>query len=284
MTNVQLGRGAMLAALVAGSIACSNGEPEVKVAPTAEKLAPAAPKSVAASAFTVTKVGSKIDFTMDAPLETILGKVRDAAGGELQIDTADLTKTTGLVSVDISGLELFQRTREKEGEALGAETKQDKQNEHARAWLELDEGEGADEARKQQVRVNRTVQFSIKSVKTDTPDVSKLTGNERRVRATVTGEFLLHGHKTERTAEVELTFKIGPGGKPIAIALKTTKPFAVGLAEHDVRPRDTIGKLLAKGLDALSPKVAKDAMVAIELSLAPAAERATKGAAPYPTP
>ncbi|MSP26480.1 MAG: hypothetical protein EXR75_15295 [Myxococcales bacterium] len=249
--------------------ACGKAEPDVTLAPTAEKLVPAASKSAAAVAFSVVKAGSKADFVMDAPIEQILGKVRDGAGGELHVDLADLTKTTGLLTLDLERLEIFQRIREKDGEPFGAETKQEKQNEHARGWLELDEGEGADEERKRKVVTNRTVQFSVSSVKTTTADVTKLSGAERKVLATVAGDLLLHGHKTMTTAEIELTFKLGADGVPTEIGVKTVKPFAVGLAEHDVRPRDTVGKFLAKGLDALAPKVAQKALVSLDLRMTP---------------
>jgi hypothetical protein len=144
------------------------------------------------------------------------------------------------------------------------------QNEHARAWLEInDENPGHEK--------NRRVEFAITSVKTATPDVTKLSGDERKVMATVSGDFLLHGHKTTKTAEVELTF-LFKDGSPVSMRVKTTKSFGVGLAENDVRPRDAIGKLLAKGLDALSEKVSPEAAVSIDLTAA------LKGAAPTTPP
>ncbi len=96
-------------------------------------------------------------------------------------------------------------------------------------------------------------------------DISKLEGAERKVMLKVTGDFLLHGHKNEKSAEVEATFKFD-GDKPVSVAVRTVKPFAIGLAEYDVKPRDTVGKLLQKGLDALAPKVAKDAEVSLQFT------------------
>ena len=42
--------------------------------------------------------------------------------------------------------------------------------------------------------------------------------------------------------------------------------FAVGLAEHDVRPREALGKLAKKTLKLVAPKLAKEAAVSLELS------------------
>ena len=81
----------------------------------------------------------------------------------------------------------------------------------------------------------------------------------------MTGDFLLHGHKNEKTAEIEATFKFD-GDKPVSVAIKTVKPFAIGLAEYEVKPRDTVGKLLLTGLEALSSKVGKEAEVSLQFT------------------
>jgi hypothetical protein len=93
----------------------------------------------------------------------------------------------------------------------------------------------------------------------------KMTGAERKVTMTVTGDFLLHGRKSTKTADVEAVFKF-EGDKPQSVTVKTTKPFAAGLAEHDVHPRDSFGVLAQKGLDALGEKVAKEAQVSVEFT------------------
>jgi hypothetical protein len=94
--------------------------------------------------------------------------------------------------------------------------------------------------------------------------VTALSGADRKVTLKAKGDFLLHGHKTQKVAELEATFHY-EGDKLAGVAVRTVKPFAVGLAENDVRPREAFGKLAQKGLDALAPKVAKEALVSIEL-------------------
>ncbi len=250
----------LLGATGAWLVACDEDKtPATKLAPTADKLDAPKSDSKAAVEFDVDKAGSKVEFAMDAPIEKIRGKVTDAAGGNAQIDLGDLTKSKALLTVDISGIELFQRKKAKADDAeYGEEVKNATQNEHARAWLEINDESKAHET-------NRKVEMTITSVKTDTPDVGKLTGDERTVKATVSGDFLLHGHKTQKTADIEITFKY-KDGKPVSLHVKTVKPFAIGLAENEVMPRDTVGKLLEKGLSALSEKVAKDAQVSIDFT------------------
>src|SRR5262249_35591599 len=85
---------------------------------------------------------------------------------------------------------------------------------------------------------------------------TKMPGADRKVTLKATGDFLLHGHKTQKTAELEATFHYD-GDKLASVAVKTSKPFAVGLAEHEVQPREAFGKLAAKTLDVLAPKVAQ---------------------------
>lgn len=251
--------------LLASATGCDGDKSTAALAPSAEKLDVPAQKSSAASTFVVKKEGSSIKFTMEAPLEQIFGKVDGSASGEVKVDPSDLTKATALLAADLGSLVLTQRKKEKaEDSEFGEEKKFDAQNEHARAWLEIgDESPNHD--------ANRKVQLTVTSVKTSTPDVTKLTGDERKVQATVSGEFLLHGRKTKKDAEVEVTFTF-KDGKPIALRITTTKPFVVGLEEHDVRPRDAVGKFLEKTLSAMSDKVAKEAAVSIDVSaeLAPA--------------
>jgi len=253
----------LIIAVIAFAAGCTQEEAKPDkptLAPTATALAPAKPAAMDAKKLTIEKAGSKVDFVMEAPQEKIVGHVPGTTTGDLQIDFMDVTKSTGLVSVDISGIEIFQAKADKDGK-FGEEKKVDAQNEHARAWLEI--GEKADaEARKR----NSLSQFSIKSVQAmGEKDLGKLKGAERKVMLKVTGDFLLHGHKNEKTAEVEATFKF-EGDKPVSVAVRTVKPFAIGLAEYDVKPRDTVGKLLQKGLDALAPKVAKDAEVSLQFT------------------
>ena len=86
----------------------------------------------------------------------------------------------------------------------------------------------------------------------------------RKVTATVSGDFRLHGRKATKSAKVELTFKYA-GDKLESVAVKTLEPFLITLEEFEVHPRDAAGKLVKTLSDALASnlkgKVAKDAPV-----------------------
>jgi hypothetical protein len=253
-----------LAALGALGAGCDGGgeeKPAVKLAPTSSALA-AAPKAATADAkkFVIDKDSSKVDFLMEAPKEKIHGKVAGGTTGELQVELTDLTKSTGVVNVDLDKLELSQALVDDKGK-IGDEAKSEKQNEHARNWLEI--GKDTPEDKRKRFA---TVQFEIKSIAVDgEKDLTKMTGAERKVPLKATGIFRLHGHETEKTAELEATFTF-EGDKPASVRVKTVKPMAVGLAENDVKPRDAIGKLLAKGLEELAPKVAKEAPITLDFT------------------
>ncbi len=251
------------AALLLSAAGCSDNDakPGAPVlAPTASALAPAKAPTMEAKKLTIDKASSKVDFAMDAPQEKIVGHVPGAATGDLQIDFMDVTKSTGLVTVDISGLEVFQAKADKDGK-FGAETKVDAQNTHARTWLEIS-ADAPEDKRKE----NSLVQFSIRSIEaTGEKNVAKLTGAERQVPLKVSGDFLLHGHKAPKVLDVVATFKMD-GDKPVSVTVKTVQPFLVGLAEHDVKPRDAFGKFALKTLDVLSTKVAKEAAVSLDVT------------------
>jgi hypothetical protein len=261
----------LAATLTCALVSGCDDKPAAPTAPSASALSRSA-AAAGASSFTVDKANSKVDFMMEAPKEKIRGRVVNAAEGELSIDPSDITKATGNVIVDISGIELYQ-TRADDSGSFGTEEKSDLQNTHARAWLEI-----SDDAPAEMKKKNARVEFAIRSIEgASQKNVQSMTGSDRKVTFKATGDFLLHGHKTQKTAELEATFHYD-GDKPVSVAIKTTKPFGVGLAEHDVRPREAFGKLAQKGLDVLAPKVAKEALVSFELTAVSAGGAKAAGA------
>ena len=256
------------AALTLLTAACGQQakQPETKLAQKAEKLAAPEPKTVDSMAFAVQGEGSKVAFEMQAPFEKIDGQVpATAVSGEINVDLNDVSKSTGLVHVDISGLEIFQSKAEKEGE-YGERGKVDMQNEHMRAWLEI--GEDAPEEDKSK---NSRVEFSITSIKdASTTNINAATGNDRKVTLTAVGDFLLHQRKSTKEVKLEVTFHYD-ADTPKSVDVTTVEPFNVGLKEHDVRPRSGFGKLAEKTLEALAPKVAQDAAVTVAFSAKPKA-------------
>jgi hypothetical protein len=94
-----------------------------------------------------------------------------------------------------------------------------------------------------------------------------------------TGDFLLHGRVSKKTVKLEVIVTM-EGGAPKTVAIKIKAPFTVGLEEHDVRPRDTFGKLAAKTLQDLGSKVAKEAQVEIDVRFVAAGMPQSPPAAP----
>ena len=93
---------------------------------------------------------------------------------------------------------------------------------------------------------NRWAEFKIlKLDNLSATDVTKLTGPERKVTATVSGEFRLHGRKATKSAKVELNFKY-TGDKLDAVEVKTLEPFVIPakVEEYEIHPRDAAGKLV----------------------------------------
>lgn len=257
--------GTLALATCIGTLALGcESKPDKPLAPAASALAPAEKPSEKAVTLDVATEGSKVTFLMNAPLEKISGEVIDGTKGEIFIDLMDVTKTTALIKVDLDKLTLYQQKREDEKSEYGERAKNDTQNEHARAWLEISKDAPEDVREK-----NRWVEFKIdKLVEPSAQDITKLTGAERKITAWASGELRLHGRKTEKRAKVEATFKY-EGDKLASVHVKTLEPMKVGLEEHDVRPREAFGKLAQKTLSALGSKVATEAPIEIELTAKP---------------
>jgi hypothetical protein len=239
---------------------CRDKKPE-NLAPVASSLSAAKPAGEKALTFQVDTPSSKVSFMMEAPIEKISGDAPGSLDGELFVDPADLSKSTGLVKVDLGKLTLFQEKREDDKAAFGERAKSDKQNEHAQNWLEI--GSDAPDAQR---KLNRLAEFSVTKLEgASVNDLGTLSGAERKVTAVVVGELRLHGRKNEKRSKVELTFKYD-GDKPQAVSVRTLEPLPIGLEEYDVRPRDAFGKLAQKTLDSLGSKVAKTAPIQLEFS------------------
>lgn len=202
---------------------------------------------------------------MEAPVEKISGDAPAALSGELFVSADDLAKSNGLVKVDLDKLTLYQEKREDEKGAFSERKKNDLQNQHARTWLEIS-SDTPDDVR----LANRFAEFRITRVEAPSvPSVQALSGPERKLKATVVGDFRLHGRKAEKKVKVELSFKY-EGEKLAAVHVRTLEPLQIGLEEFDVRPREAFGKLAQKTLGALGSKVAQVAPIQIEFSARPA--------------
>jgi hypothetical protein len=263
----------MGAAVLWTGLACSKDKAaeEHKLAPTASALAAAAPQHAEAVPFRVEGSGSSLMFLMDSPLEKIHGEAPNSLQGELFVDPRDLTKSTALVKADLKQLTLYQQKRADEKGEYGERKKSDLQNEHAQDWLQLRAKDG--EVTPEQAEMNRWAELKIDKLEhVSHSDVTKLSGPERKVTATASGDFRLHGRKARRSAKLELNFKY-TGEQLQAIEVRTLEPLNVTLEEFEVHPRDAAGKLVKRLSEAISSnlkgKVAADAPVMVSFVAKP---------------
>jgi len=254
-----------LSAVVGLGIAGCDDKPSGNLAPVSSSLAPAKPQSKVSAKFEVETKSSNVDFLMAAPIERIHGKAPASISGDLYLDLSDITRSNGLIKVDLDKLALYHAKRETDHAKFGDETKNDRQNEHMRTWMQI-----SDDAPEAMRKSNRYVEFKLDKVASASQkNVLAMKGNERKITLTVTGDFRLHGRKVKKTAKLEATFKFS-GDKPVGVHVETTAPVEVGLKAHDIKPRETIEKLAAKTLGALGQKVAPNAPVTFDFDAAPA--------------
>lgn len=270
MTDKQrVGRGA--AVLVGTGIAllalgCEDKKPNL--APVASALASTTPPAGASVKKFVIDGASKASLEMEAPKEKIKA-VTSGGAGTLDVDLTNITSSRGEVKVDLATLTTS---------TFAEQEKNASQTMHARTWLEVADGESGklDEETKKN---NRWAVYAIRSIENPSAtDVTKVApvkdgGDDvRTVTLTTKGELLVHGHKVEREADVEVAFRYDAGAaadKPKEIAIKSKKPFRVVLAEHDVKPRDGFGKIAKSSFHLLGTKVADNADIALDLRAKP---------------
>jgi hypothetical protein len=250
--------------------ACKANEAPKDLAPTARALEAPMPSAPNGTALGIDPAKSSLTFLMDSPLEKIHGEAASSVSGELSIDLDDLTKSAALVKVDLDKLVLYQQKRADEANDYGERKKSDKQNEHARDWLQIVPHEG--EVTPEQAAQNRIAEFRIDKIETATPNVRAQSGPERKVAATLSGDFRLHGRKARQTAKVELVFHFA-GDKLESVDVKTVSPMPVNLEQYEINPRDGAGKFVKTISDAVSGslkgKLQKEAPVMIQFSARP---------------
>lgn len=240
----------LIGALSLGSsLAGCKDKPSANLAPTASALQ-AAPAAASATHFSVDSASSKVTFLMDSPLEKIDGDASGGLTGELFVDLADISKSTGLVKVDLQKLVLYQQKRGDEKAGYGERTKSDLQNQHARNWLQITPRES--DVTPEQAEANRFVEFKVEKLEgASIRNVADASGSARQLTATASGEFRLHGRKQPKHAKLELTVNY-QGDHAQSIHVKTSEPLNIGLEEFEVNPRDDAGKFVKSLTDALS--------------------------------
>jgi hypothetical protein len=260
---------ATLAVAVGVGLCACDDKKATAVAPAASSLAPStpAPTTNKTLKFTIDpKSTTAID--MPAPKEHIKAGT-DAASGTIEVDLMNLANTRGEIKADL--LTLSTKT-------FDDAAKDKSQTTHARTWLEVADGEEGklDDSVK---NANRWAVYAIRSIDNlSATDLTKVAptkdggGEVRTVTATTHGEFLLHGHKVDRDADVEVAFHYAPGApadKPTSLTVKSKKPFRATLADYDVKPRDGFGKLAKGAFNLIGTKVAEVADVSLDLRATP---------------
>lgn len=256
-----------LAAIAVLAVGCDKKDGgEVKLAPTASALASSAPPPTAKVVKYTFDTKSKTSIDMVAPKERIKA-FTEGGSGELQIDLMNFTNTRGEAKADLKSITMTHWPDAKDNAS---------QSEHARTWLEV-----ADKLPDDVKTPNRWAVFAIRGIEgVSEPNVTKIpvtkdgADDVRIVTCKAKGEFLVHGHKVDKELELELKLRYAPGAKPddkpTSIDVKTTKPFEVTLAEHDVKPRDDFGKIAKGAFNLLGTKVGEVANVSLEFRATPA--------------
>lgn len=263
----------VVGAAVCGSLLFLVGcdDKRTNLAPAASSLAPAVAAPGAMTRTFIIASDSRSTIEMEAPKEKIKASTTGGTGS-LSIDLTNLRNSRGEVQMDLTTLTTSTFSG-KDGE-----TDNKAQTGHARTWLEVADAEDGklDEKVKE---ANRYAVYVIRSVENPSaPDVTKVTPTKdgaddvRTVTLTTKGELLVHGHKVQRDGDVELAFRYDGGAaadEPKAIAVKTRRPFRVVLAEHDIKPRDKVGKIAKESFHLLGTKVAENADVSLDLRARP---------------
>ncbi|MEI9937071.1 MAG: hypothetical protein WDO69_07585 [Pseudomonadota bacterium] len=250
-----------------GTLSGCKDKPSASLAPTASALV-AAPSAASATHFSVDSASSKVTFLMDSPLEKIDGDASGGLSGDLFVDLSDLGKSTALVKLDLQKLVLYQQKRGDEKAGYSERQKSDLQNEHARNWLQIVAREG--DVTAEQAEANRWVEFKVDKLEGATlTNIAAASGAERKLTATATGDFRLHGRKQAKSAKLELVVNY-QGDNAQSIHVRTTEPLNIGLEEFEVNPRDGAGKFVKSLTEALSSnlkgKVAQQAPLMLDFT------------------
>ena len=252
---------------VGGTLAACKDKPTATLAPTASALQAAA-AAPAAVQFSVDTASSKVTFLMDSPLEKIDGDASGSLSGSLFVDLDDISKSTALVKVDLQKLVLYQQKRGDEKAGYSKRAKSDLQNTHARNWLQIVPRDGDVSA--EQAEANRFAEFKLDKLDHATlANVAGASGAERKLTATGSGDFRLHGRKQAKSVKLELTIYY-TDDKASSIHVKTLEPLSIGLEEFEVNPRDDAGKFVKSLTEALSSnlkgKVAQQAPLVLDFT------------------
>jgi hypothetical protein len=261
--------------------ACSRPDPEPAPPPAPSEPWPAQARTSAQRSQRVRFIIAK---PSEAAFELKTRKTRHAgtvrvARGELDIDLLNLEATRGQVEMDLTSI----RMQDDEGEV----------DRHASAraqnWLDL--GSSRPAAARDRFRWARFVIESVTELSAeaahegrreklpDPPDAGAggapgaPRGEVRRVDLTVKGQLRLHGYEVVQVVSLRAAFHYAApataGAVPTRVEFTTRRTFPVGLAAHDVRPRDALGTVIASEIELIGTEVAREARVSLQLAARP---------------
>jgi hypothetical protein len=255
---------ALAVVVVSGAAGCDDKKAGSGAAPAASSLAPSTASAASKTVKFTIDPKSSTAIDMPAPKEHIKAGT-DVASGTVDVDLMNLANTRGEVKADLLSLSTS---------TFGDAGKDKTQTAHARTWLEVADGEEGklpDEVK----TANRWAVYAIRSVDgLSATDLTKVAPTKdgaddvRTITATTHGELLVHGHKVDREAEVEVQFRYPPGAtpdKPRSLTIKSKKPLRATLADHEVKPRDGFGKIAKQAFNLLGTKVADVADISLDL-------------------
>jgi hypothetical protein len=252
----------LVVAGVTAGVGCSRKDDATQLAPVASSLAVSKAESNALTWHYAIDPKSTTHVDMPGVKEHIKADTT-AAAGTLDVVAKDLTQTRGLVRIDLT---TFATHTFGNGDDAT-------QTEHALTWLEVGVGGKVHDDM-------RYADFAVRSVDgIATPDLSKVAATKdgaddvRTVTATVHGDVLVHGHKVQKDALVDIAFRYPSGApagdKPARVTIRSKEPLRLVLKELDVRPRDPAGQLLDWTTRLIS-KVAETADITVDLAAVPA--------------
>ncbi|WP_394850801.1 hypothetical protein LZC95_25505 [Pendulispora brunnea] len=253
------------AAIPLAALGCSKSEDAPKLAASASSLTVEKPPPTAMVAKYTIATDGKTHIDGPAPAEHLKGDT-SASAGSLDVDLMNLANTRGEVKIDLTTLKTH---------TFDADPQDSKQTKDAAGWLEVGDAVSAD------VReANRWAVYSIRSIdELSASDVTKVApvkqgaDDVRVVTLMSHGELLLHGHKADKVVPLEARFHFPSGAaadaRPTSIEIVTKSPLKITIAEHDVKPRDNLGKLAKRAFGLLGTKVADVLDVTFELRATP---------------
>jgi polyisoprenoid-binding protein YceI len=237
------------AVLLCLALACSKKEkPEARTEPWENPAFSAhASASTSASAGSPRAVAEKyvlerseVTFTLPAKEQTTRGRVASVKG-ELSLDGSGFEAARATIDVDLTSLSIES---DDDAGVHAAFTRR------ALEWLELGEQVAPHVRDRHQI-----AHFELK-------ELERVTETKAGFQATAKGALSLHGFRVP--VEQRIAFEIAQG----SLTIRSVRSLAVKLAEHDLKPRNAQGQVVATELSLVPKRIGREVRVDFELTFA----------------